>query len=532
MSGKISLPVLLATLLTVVACASSAPPQGAPSVDATIVTSPEATTSTPTVESDQVSETALEHTIVSALNSSGVLVDDPVDWERSLFGVPRSLAMIGENSWLLFTTFPDEHFAAAYVASFDLDGGLSRGVFGRGIGLGVGTVPTFYFQMGPTTIEYTGDDSRVVDTIEALGARLVVGRYLPLAQGVDAVKQVFIDRGFDVTDQDLFALGMEMFQGNRSKFFFVDGEAIHVWEKDRFSGLTPRGLAPDGYSYTRQDETEPLEWDGTPYFFEQGGVALYVGENRVIVDVLRDIAGREIAGGDQTEAYPIDADLIEAQLRELGLAVERGDVVAMDSPFTTPGQLWSINGEQIEVILFTEPSLFPHTPRFVKHDEKWHSTPHLFIQANAAVFYVGENETIIRALERTFGWNQLAVGTSPAVRMGTSTGRIVPAEIARVDAYSRAPHQPGFMVRIMSGNGGCVGYQDHELDRVGNQFIITVNNADHTIPLAEREDGVSYGCTADLRSHTTYVPLVEGLVPGDTYTVVVNGVSRATFVAE
>jgi hypothetical protein len=492
---------------------------------------------TPTAPADPLDGADVVEVVIAALTSRDVQVAEPQSRGSSRLGIPGTLATIGESDWIEIAEFPEERFAVTQASSISLDGGLLSGHSGFGVGVLLGPSGDFYFRLGKSLIYYKGDDIRVVNTLEALGAELFAGGENLLAKGADAVKRELMDRGFEITEPDPFVLGMEMFGNHRSKFFYVDGEVVHIWEHGQYANLSGavRSLSPDGmYSQWRSDDPQPFEWDGTPYFFEQGeSVALYVGDNREIIDALREMTGREIAGGDMNEVYPLTADAVQARLESFGLTVERDGTMQLElSSFGSPGERWLLNGELVEVFVFEGPWLTGYGPQFKDYNMRWHATPRLFERENAAVFYAGDDEAVVAALEMAFGWNQLSTGDSAFTLMGLATGQIKSAGIDDIQVYSRQPHMSGHVAMVKSENGGCLYYNDHTVEQDGHRIIITVTNRDTSTAWEPREDGVKQVCTADLRYHRTYVPLHEGLIPGQEYTVEVNGKEWATFVAE
>lgn len=471
---------------------------------------------------------------VQQLRELGVSVDEPEMRDSTRFGIPGTFVIVNESEWIEFAQFPTTHFAIAQAASFDLDGGRVSGPTGGGYGLGVGGgLGNYYYRYGNMLVYYFGNDERITDTFESYGAQLFAGSDNLLSKGAEAVKTDLESRGFQITDPDLFDMGMELFGGHRSKYFFADGEEIHIWEYERPSNLSgaPRGISQNGRSIKwRTDPVVRLDQEATPWFFEQGNsIALYIGDNQEIVDALRDIAGREFAGGRLDETYPWTADDLQELLERRGLIVKRQEPENPGSFLTTPSETWLLNDVPVEVFVFEGPSLTGYDPSL--SGDRPHATPYLFEKANAAIHYIGDDPAILNALEEVFGWSRNA-GELPIERMELAKGEVEAATVNSVEAYSRSPHMDGYVAKITSENGGCVRYHGHTVERDGERFIITVTNRDYATAWGPPpDDGTIRGCTLDLRFHTTYVALDE-IDHGALYTVEVNDKEWASFVAD
>ncbi len=454
--------------------------------------------------------------------------------------LPNASVQVGDDGWLHITEYPQEFFAEVEAASKREDERVVLNPDDFGYGLTPEERGGYLFLLGPTMIQYHGDDPRVPETLRNFGARLFSGGTMPLTGGVDSLKEIFGTRGFTVTEPDLFVLGLEMPTGHRSKFFYANGEAVHVWAYSgdprivggRLDEL-PRIISQDGMSYEQVDEVIPFDWQGIPHFYHQGGaVALYIGDEQEIINTLRDIAGREFAGGDLSEPYPVTTDSLKSQLEQLGISVDPIGTAPENSPFRSPGELWTLNGEPAEVFIFEGPSWRPFGARFEDRSGLWPSTPYLFERENAAVFYVGEDESVIAALERTFGWNEMSVGVPPAVRMGTAAGEHELAPIIDVQVYSARPEKSRYVALVTAEGGGCVYYDHYTLVRDENTFKIQVFNRDSATAWQPNDDGVQLGCPSIGRHHRIYVPLNGDLFVGQEYAVHVNGDEWTKFTAD
>lgn len=529
---------VFAGLFAAIACTSDSPPR----VEPTAVQDPVAPSESPSAtETPGITAVDIADEVLSVLQARGVQIGDVESENVRRPGNNAKFALIDDEDWILISSYSNAHFAATEAASMRLMENVVLDPDAFGYGLESGDRGRFVFLLGDSVIEYSGDDPVVTDTIRNLGAGLFMGGILPLFGGADALMQIFRDRDFEVSEADQFALGLKMPTGHRSKFFFVNGEEVHVWayppSQYRIGGggisELIRTISNDGMSAAQGEGITRFDWQGTPHFFSQAGaVALYVGDNAAIVGLMREVAGREFAGGNLDEAYPVTTDLLQTSLEELGLSVEPQETSPSNSPFNTPGELWLLNGESVEVFVFRGPSNRPYGVDFRDRRGLWPTTPHLFERENAAVFYVGEDEIVITALEELFGWNEMATGVPPAVRMGIAAGEQELAPVADVQVYSRQPYASGMVALITAQNGGCVVYDHYTFAVEANRVVVSVFNRDTSTAWKSHDDDVVRACTLDLRSHRIYVPLEEGLNPGSEYILEINGESRATFVAE
>jgi hypothetical protein len=104
--------------------------------------------------------------------------------------------------------------------------------------------------------------------------------------------------------------------------------------------------------------------------------------------------------------------------------------------------------------------------------------------------------------------------------------QIVPAPIDNVDILVRESYPPQYAAVVTSGlPSGCAHFHSISMERDGTTFEITVLNQ---MPA----DGEQVACTMIYGMVENTVELGSDLVPGTTYTVVVNGEVQETFTAQ
>jgi hypothetical protein len=89
------------------------------------------------------------------------------------------------------------------------------------------------------------------------------------------------------------------------KSILADGERISVYEfaNEDVAKAKAALVSADGSTITREQGDEViashLSWLGTPHFYQKGRlIAIYVGDNARIKDLLEALLGPQFAGGD------------------------------------------------------------------------------------------------------------------------------------------------------------------------------------------------------------------------------------------
>lgn len=99
-----------------------------------------------------------------------------------------------------------------------------------------------------------------------------------------------------------------------------------------------------------------------------------------------------------------------------------------------------------------------------------------------------------------------------------------PAPIDGVELVVSGDDPPQYTLEIVSGlPSGCIKFGGYAVSRVDNTIHVTVNNLRPTSPAP---------CTMIYGTFEGQVDLGSGFIPGESYTVVVNGKTTNTFIAQ
>jgi hypothetical protein len=95
-------------------------------------------------------------------------------------------------------------------------------------------------------------------------------------------------------------------------------------------------------------------------------------------------------------------------LRSQGLTVERGDEASQPF-FSVSGRMLKVGGEDVQVFEYLNAEVAAaEAKRVGMNKAMWVATPHFYRSGRIIVLYVGENPTLLKALEFVLG-SQLAV---------------------------------------------------------------------------------------------------------------------------
>lgn len=108
-------------------------------------------------------------------------------------------------------------------------------------------------------------------------------------------------------------------------------------------------------------------------------------------------------------------------LRAQGLTVEPTGPISQPF-FSVPGHMLQVNGQDIQVFEFEDPSAADSQAKEISSDGmsigqtavQWINPPHFFLTGKIIVLYVGANATLLHQLEKSLG-KQIAGGESSSI---------------------------------------------------------------------------------------------------------------------
>lgn len=251
-----------------------------------------------------------------------------------------------------------------------------------------------------------------------------------------------------------------------------------------------------------------------------------------------------------------DLDALILGLRAAGIDVEVSEEKG-SKLFGVVSTILTVGGERVELFSFAPGSDALRAAAGVSIDGytfsslddpltemqvSWISTPHFYLNGNSIVLYVGVNEEIIAALDRSTGQKFAGPGAEPLELPDGGEDRpfplplppdvdtaLVPAPIVKVgDVFVAESFPVQYFIEVVSAQPtGCDRDAGWEVEIDGNQVFIDVMNsqpADLSVVLC----AAVYGET----SHNIRFGTGDQFESGVEYTIVVNGKVSGTFIAQ